>query len=160
MSAFRNRHVIVAMLVAPLLALLAWFSADYLFGERPEAAQAGRSYALVEQPGCRYAGGDCGLKNADFELRLTIEPSANGAAVLELQSAFPLDGVIAALVTGGDEQEPQALRRAAPGDRDWTIELPPVRAERDRLRLAATAAGATYFGEVSLKFLAAPELPR
>ncbi len=152
MSIFKNRHMVVAALVAPVLALMAYFGADYVVGERPEAAVAGQDYPLVEQPGCRYAGGDCGLKNADFELRITIEP---GAAVLRIESAFPLDGVVAALVPAqGEEGEPAGMRRSEPGGRVWTVDLPAAPAAgEDRLRIVALAAGARYYGEVGTFFL-------
>jgi len=154
MSMFRNRHIIVAMLVAPVLALGAWFGVDYLFGERPAAAVAGRSYPLVEMPGCRYAGGACGLRNADFELGISLGPAAPGRVALQVDSAFPLDGVVAALVSSdGREREPRPLRRAEPGGLSWTIELQAPRAGEDRLRIAASAAGAQYFGEVATRFV-------
>lgn len=153
MSLFRNRHIIVALLVAPLLALVAWFGADYLYGERPEAAVAGRSYPLVEMPGCRYAGGACGLQNADFELGISFRGAAPGRVVLQVDSAFPLDGVVAALVSpNGRERKPRPLRREEPGGLSWTIEIPGPRAGQDRLRIVASAAGAQYFGEVATQF--------
>jgi hypothetical protein len=154
MSLFRNRHIIVALLIAPVLALVAWFGADYLIGERPEAAVAGRSYPLVEMPGCRYAGGACGLQNADFELGIGFRRAASGRVVLQVDSAFPLDGVVAALVSpNGREHEPRPLRRAEPGGLSWTVEMYAPRAGEDRLRIAASAAGAQYFGEVATRFL-------
>ena len=157
MSIFKNRHMVVAALVAPVLALMAYFGADYVVGERPEAAVAGQDYPLVEQPGCRYAGGDCGLKNADFELRIGIEPGAAGGALLRVESVFPLDGVVAARVSAdGSESEPQGMRRSEPGGRAWTVELPAPRAEGDRLRLVALAAGAKYYGEVGTAFVQTP----
>jgi hypothetical protein len=30
---FTNKHVIIAMLVAPLLAIMAWFAVDYFIGK-------------------------------------------------------------------------------------------------------------------------------
>ena len=71
MSILKNRHVLVASLVAPLLALLAWFAIDFFTSETPHAAVEGQSYALVEKPNCRYDSGLCGLKNNDFELELS-----------------------------------------------------------------------------------------
>lgn len=158
MSMFRNAHIVIALLIAPVLALLAWFSVDFLFGERPQAAVPGESYPLAELPGCRYAGGACGLKNADFELRISIERGADGRAVLDVASEFPLDGVIAALVaeqTG--ERGPLPLRRVSPGGQAWRIELPAPQPGSDRLRIAASAAGSQYFGEVSTTFLQEPD---
>lgn len=153
MSLFRNRHIIVALIIAPILALVAWFSADYLFGEKPQAAVAGHSYPLAELPGCRYAGGACGLKNADFELQLALLPLTPDASALQVNSAVPLNGIVAALVSAdGLEQEPRPLRRADPSGRSWTVELQRPEAGRDRMRIAATAAGAEYFGEVATRF--------
>jgi len=158
MSIFKNRHMVVAALVAPVLALMAYFGADYVVGERPEAAVAGQDYPLVEQPGCRYAGGDCGLKNADFELRIAIEPGAGDSALLRVDSVFPLDGVIAARVSAdGGEGEPQGMRRSEPGGRAWTVGLPAPVAAGDRLRIVALAAGARYYGEVGTVFMQAAE---
>ncbi|MGB1440048.1 MAG: hypothetical protein ACPG63_09740, partial [Luminiphilus sp.] len=63
-----NRHVVTALLVAPLLAVLAWFLVGGIAGqpeEQPAPAEAGNSYPMIERPGCRYPGGDCGLSNED-----------------------------------------------------------------------------------------------
>jgi len=154
MNVLKNRHVVVAALVAPLLALMAYFGVDYLFGERPHAAVPGQSYPLVEKPGCRYAGGACGLKNADFELQVRFLPGADGRAVLRVESVFPLDGVVAALVSpvNAGEDAPRGLRHAEPGGRSWLIETDRPRAGQDRLRIVASAGGAQYFGEVSTAF--------
>jgi hypothetical protein len=157
MSILKNRHIVVAVLVAPVLALVAWFGADYLIGERPQAAVVGQSYPLAEMPGCRYAGGACALKNEDFELQIAFRPAAPARVILQVDSAFPLDGIVVALVSSNDaEDEPRTLRRAEPGGQSWTIELPRPRPDRDRLRIAVSAAGVQYFGEVATLF-AQPE---
>ena len=74
MSTFKNKHLVVAMLVAPILAILAWYAIDVLVGEKPRPAEEGQSYPLAEKPNCRYGSGACGLKNADFELQLSTRP--------------------------------------------------------------------------------------
>ena len=158
MSILKNRHIVVAMLVAPVLALVAWFGADYLIGERPQAAIVGQSYPLAEMPGCRYAGGACGLKNEDFELQIAFIPAAPTRVTLQVESAFPLDGIVVALVSpNGAENEPRPLRRAEPGGRSWTIDLQRPQPDRDRLRIAASAAGSEYFGEVATRFAQAKD---
>ena len=73
MSVLRNKHVLVSALVAPLLALMAYFAIDHFMGETPHAAVEGRSYPLVEKPGCRWESGSCGLKNNEFELDMVYE---------------------------------------------------------------------------------------
>ena len=71
MNVLKNKHVLVAALVAPLLALMAWFAIDLMTGEEPHAAIEGQSYALVELPNCRYDSGRCGLKNNEFRLDIS-----------------------------------------------------------------------------------------
>jgi len=44
-----NKHMIIAMLVAPVLAVLAWFAVGEFAGEQAHKAEAGREYPLVEQ---------------------------------------------------------------------------------------------------------------
>ena len=85
MSFFKNRHVVVATLMAPLLGLGAYFGMGFIFGERPQPAETGQSYKLVEKPNCRYASGLCGLKNVDFELTAHCQIQSFGHAGVELK---------------------------------------------------------------------------
>lgn len=159
MSVFRNRHVVIAALIAPVLALIAYFSVDYLFGERPQAARAGASYPLVETPGCRYAGGNCRLKNEDFVLSIAVMQTANGAGVLTLESNVALEGVRLAVHRGEgvDEAAPREMLAVNAEGNRWTLDVPPLDPSRDRLRLAASARGSIYFGEASTSFLGREE---
>jgi NADH:ubiquinone oxidoreductase subunit 3 (subunit A) len=61
---FKNWHVIIAMIVAPILAVLAWFAVDYFVAERPHAAKEGAAYSLIAKSNCRYDSGQCDLENA------------------------------------------------------------------------------------------------
>ena len=40
-----NKHVVIALIVAPILAVIAYFATDAAVGEKPHKAQAGKSYA-------------------------------------------------------------------------------------------------------------------
>ena len=84
---FSNKHVLVAMLVAPVLAIMAWFAVDYFVAERPHAAEEGATYTLLAKSNCRYASGKCDLENADFEL--TIRPSMRTATVRSKHRSIP-----------------------------------------------------------------------
>ena len=53
MIVWKNKHVLIATLMAPVLALIAYFGVNALVGEKPHAAEAGQSYVLVEKPNCR-----------------------------------------------------------------------------------------------------------
>ena len=101
MNVLRNRHVLIAALVAPLLALIAYFGAEYLFGERPQAAVEGQSYPLAEMPNCRWESGVCGLANADFEVELRHQPRAGDNVLFRLESVLPLDGVLLGVAHDG-----------------------------------------------------------
>ncbi len=68
MNPFKNKHILLASVVAPMLGLLTYYAIGALVGEEPHAAEEGRSYELVALPSCRRGGGLCGLKNGDFTL--------------------------------------------------------------------------------------------
>jgi hypothetical protein len=147
----------VASLVAPLLALMAWFAMDYLFSDPPEPAVEGRSYPLVEKPDCRWESGKCGLKNADFELEMRIEEMPGGRVTLMLASEFPLDGVKAALAAEQDEQPmPVSMQARDAAGLLWSVELARPRPDTDRLYIVASSHGSLYFGDASTRFSADP----
>ena len=94
----RNRHVITALLVAPILAVLAWFAVGNLVGERATPAQAGQSYPLVARSNCRYESGQCDLENEDFRLRLSLTDGITGPEFI-LSASHPLEGVVLAVAS-------------------------------------------------------------
>ena len=153
MSVWTNKHVIVALLVAPILAVLAYYALDALVGERPQPAEEGQSYPLVEKPSCRYDSGRCELKNGDFELMLVPEGQDAGRITLNLTSVFPLDGAMIALVdeSGGDAAPVPMQARGADG-LEWTLGMARPDPERQRLRLVVSSGGALYFGDVATAF--------
>ena len=154
MNILKNRHLLVASLVAPLLALMAYFSIDFLFGEKPSAAVAGQSYPLAEKPDCRYGSGHCGLKNGDFELELRVEAMGSAQATLMLKSVVPLEGVKVALVSGdAGESEPAAMQAQDSTGLYWSLPIRRPDPERDRLQLVAAANQSLYFGDASTAFV-------
>ena len=81
---FTNKHVVVAMLVAPILAILAWFAVDALVSERPHVAHEGGAYRLAAKPSCRYASGMCELENADLKISIRPESLSSDSMSLAL----------------------------------------------------------------------------
>ena len=153
----RNRHIIIALLVTPVLAVLAWIGVGQLAGEEPAPAAPGRAYPLVEQPNCRYASGACHLRNADLELRIILEGDGGddrGEARVTVTSSHPLQRVQLALA--GGEASPLPGDLSATGDGRWVGRLPARPQAGDRLRLVAQGAGAFYYGDVATAF-ARPE---
>lgn len=153
MNILKNKHVLVASLVAPLLAILAYFAMDYLFSEPPQVAVEGQSYPLVEKPNCRYDSGLCGLKNNDFELELSYSRLGGDRLLVNLKSEFPLEGVMAVVVKSEtDETPPEPMRAESTDGLEWSMELLVSEPEKYRIRLAASAGGSLYFGDVSTRF--------
>ena len=153
MSVLKNKHLVVAMLVAPILAVLAYYAIDSMVGEKPKPAQEGLSYPLVEKPNCRYSSGKCGLKNGDFELELVTSDQGPGHVELVLESVYALDGVMVSLVRDQqDEKPPEAMRSTRDDGRQWSLTLERPEPESDRLRLAASAQGSMYYGDVATRF--------
>lgn len=153
MSMFKNKHLLVATLMAPILGLIGYFGVNALVSEKPHAAEAGQSYQLVEKPNCRYSSGLCGLKNGDFELTLSFEFQENGRMLLKLESENPLDGVMAALVESEtDEKPPVEMQPVGDDGLNWSLVIPRPDPERHRLRLVASANQSFYFGDAAMKF--------
>jgi hypothetical protein len=148
----RNRHVILALLVTPVLAVLAWVGVGQLAGEAPAPAEPGRAYPLVEQPNCRYASGACDLRNAELELRISI--AAGSEPVVTVSSSHSLERVQLALAAEEGSALPGDLARTPDGQ--WRGQLRARPAPGDRLRLVARGDGAFYYGEVDTAF-ARPE---
>ena len=158
MSILRNKHVLIAALIAPVLALIAYFAIDHMFGETPHVAVEGQSYPLAEEPGCRWESGRCGLKNNDFELDLEFERLAGDRLRLDLESVFPLDGVMLAVaMSETDEKPPVAMKAAGADGLRWSLEIRLPQPETDRIRLVASTGGTVYYGDVSAKFTLAGE---
>ena len=149
----RNKHVVTAAVVAPVLALIGYFGINALVGESPHAAEEGQSYQLVEMPSCRYSSGHCGLKNGDFELDLTTESLDDDRLLLLLKSEFPLEGVKVALIEDkSDEERPVDMRPMGEDGLTWSLEMARPDPEHNRLHLVAAANGSLYFGDAAMKF--------
>jgi len=149
----KNKHMVTAAIVAPVLALIAYFGVDALVGESPHAAEEGQSYPLVEMPNCRYSSGRCGLKNGAFRLNFSTEWLADDRLLLLLESEFPLDGVKVALVDHeANEQQPVNMRALGEDGLGWSLEIARPDPERNRLHLVASANGSLYFGDAAMKF--------
>lgn len=154
MSVLKNKHLVIAMLVAPILAVLSYFALDVLVGEKPKPAEEGQNYPLVEKPDCRYASGHCGLKNADFELQLVAEGLADDRVSMTLTSVFPLDGAMIALVSGDDDNAtPAAMLPSGDDGLGWRAEMARPDPGRQRLRLVVSSAGSMYYGDVATAFI-------
>ena len=151
-----NRHVAAALIIMPLLSLLGWWAAGHLAGEQPQPAREGMNYPLVEQSGCRYAGGACSLENVDVRLALAYLPAAEGQA-LEVRASLALDGVLLAVGDPAADPPPRPMTRRDAAGKHWVQALRRPPGAQDRIRLVARARGIDWYGEAGTAFLQPPD---
>lgn len=150
---FKNKHVIAALIITPILAVLGYFAVDALVSETPHAAKKGSSYKLAEKPNCRYTSGMCGLKNGEFELKLTTNWLDGNRMRLHLSSIEPLDGAKISMVNDEtDQAAPQDMLRNSEDGTSWIIDMSRPDREKSRLRIAVSSDGVLYYGDAGTKF--------
>ena len=157
---WKNKHVVVALIVAPILAILAWFAVGQIAGEKAHVAEPGGAYPLVARSNCRWESGECDLVNND--LKMTILPLELGAQYtrLALDSEFPMTQATFALLSGGKEVVASAEHDASPdAAAQMTVTIPAFADPEAMLRVAVTVQESLYFAEVPVVFLR-PEEPR
>ena len=121
-----NKHVMVAMIVAPILAIISYFATDYIVSEEPIVAQKGQQYALLARPNCRYESGQCTLINGDLEITLRRMIDSDGQAHLQAKASRSLDGVKVAFVESQvavDSTIPNDMLNAAKDGTSWSLPL-------------------------------------
>ena len=149
---FKNKHVVIAMIVAPILSILAWFAVGQLTGEQPQAAKPGQSYPLVEKSNCRYQSGACDLENEDFKLRLTLADGVAGPEFV-LSSSHDLEGVVLVVAEPDAGAQPTPMRAVDGQGLQWRMAVDKAPGPTERIRLVARASGASYFADASTTFL-------
>ena len=153
-------HVAIALIVAPILAILAWFAVGQIAGEKAKVAEPGAAYPLVARSNCRWASGECELHNNDLEM--IILPLELGAQYtrLSLDSAFPLTQATFALLLDGEEVVAAAEPDTSPeAPAQMTVTIPAFADPEAMLRVAVSVKESLYFAEVPVVFMR-PEEPR
>ena len=153
MRFFKNKHIVVAMLVAPVLALIAYFATDHVVSEKPHLAEQGQTYKLAARPNCRYPSGRCTLHNADIEVEIRIERVSDSAVKLILQSNNPVQHALASFAAGGDDPLPTTLYRSAASEETWNAEFSQADIENSSLRLVLEISDAVFYAETPVVFI-------
>ena len=145
---WKDKHVVIALIVAPILAIIAWFGVDYIVAEKAQPAEPGSMYPLVARSNCRYDSGSCDLVNNDFKVRIRPVDLKDDRTILAVESEFVLQQASLALVVGGEETAGKGAPTKTPeGETVWIVNIP-VRAEPEAiLRVAVTAQDSVYFIE-------------
>ncbi len=153
-SFIKNKHVISALIVTPILAVAGYFATDYFVSERPHQAKAGGQYQLAQLPNCRYASGQCGLKNGDFKVVVTGNSDDSGSLSLQVESDYSLDEAYVSVVRDRSETVgPIAMEVFSDDRKIWRINLPVINPAQQYLRLVVATEGAAYYAETTMPFL-------
>lgn len=150
MSFFKNKHVVTAMLVTPVLAVLGYVLADRSVAEKPDAARPGQSYPLVARSNCRYQSGQCTLVNGDIKINLTANRLDASNVELIAESALPIRQ---ALVAAKSDQHDGTALNMASEQSVWRLRMGLTQPDKTQLRMAFSIEGAVYFVETSAVFI-------
>lgn len=140
------------MLVAPILSIIAWWAVGVFTGEKPQPAQPGRSYPLIERSNCRYASGACDLENADFKLTVSYLEGVSGPYLI-VRSTHALDSMFMTVASSGSESPPKSMTAVGEHSTRWRMEVNSLPDPQARIRLVASASGSAWFGDAGTRFL-------
>ncbi|WP_425669284.1 hypothetical protein ACPSL3_00945 [Vibrio owensii] len=151
---FKNKHFIIALLIAPILSLIAYFGTDMALSEKPHAAKEGESYKLASKSNCRYTSGLCDMENGDFKVKFRSEKLTQDSLELSLHAAYPLEGVKVSIVDSQEQNaQPIDMAPADQAGQNWTITLPKPASAESWLRVAIQSEGTLYYGETQTAFV-------
>lgn len=153
MQILKNKHLILAMFVAPVLAVIAYFSVDYVVSEKPQAASQGRSYKLAAKSNCRYQSGACTLENGDVEVFIRAQRISDKQVELIMHSTLPIQQAIISYVTENIASEPLQMNTTAAEIKSWQVRLNLPDPEKSTLRLALNIANSSYYAEMTAVFI-------
>lgn len=149
---FSNKHVVVSLLIAPVLAVLAWFAVGHWFGEPPRPAEPGASYPLLEKSNCRYDSGECTLANGAMQFTITARSSASGTRYT-LTSAIALQGAAVGSRGEAGVSSPAVMLPEGDSGLVWVVDRPSINAGREKLLVVVEAAGSRWYGEAQTAFM-------
>lgn len=150
---FKSKHVVIAMLVAPVLSVMAWFAVDYFLSERPHAAKEGAAYSLIAKSNCRYDSGQCDIENSDFKINIRPMSITSDSVQLQLTSAFPLQSATLGVVNNGIPSPPTEMNPTTDESLLWTTRIERPVADSTMIRVAVTADGSTWYAEIPTVFI-------
>lgn len=173
----RNRHLIIAIVVAPLLSLLAWYAVGTWLGEKPTPAEAGKAYPLAAKSNCRYPSGECELRNQEFSLTIragaahndgdnagrdsvsAISPGKTPGYGLVMEASHPLGSALMSVSNPATDPGPGVMQKLDSEGKHWGYKLRSAPPQNYRIRLVVDSAGSAYYAEASTAFLQTPDAP-
>ena len=144
----------LALIIAPILAVISYFAIDHMVSEKPHKAKAGASYRLIAKPNCRYPSGKCTFKNGNFEVELVLDPKGANQLLLSLKSNFSLQGAKVSLSDIGDASlSPEDMLMMDADGKYWQQNYSQALSESSEIRMVLAAADAIYFGDTQVGFV-------
>lgn len=144
---FTNKHVVLALIIAPILSVIAWFAVDAFIGEQPHAAKTGQSYPLVAQSNCRYESGACDLENEDFTVTIQL---IDGSYLLS--SEYRIESALMAAGSSAEVPAPNPMQPIGATGKSWRIDGLGVPEAEDRIFVVIQSNGVTFFGDAATVF--------
>jgi hypothetical protein len=161
MSLFSNKHVVAALIISPILALVSYFAVDQVLVELPQLAQAGQSYPLLAKSNCRYESGRCDLRNADFQASLTVTTSKGGDEVTRQVLQLTTSHIVQDIKVGfkdvksqheNDSGAPQSMSRADDNKKSWSHIMPMPVSLNTQLMIVIFSNGVRYYADTTMGF--------
>lgn len=152
MNFFKNKHVITAMIVAPILAIASYYLVDLAVKEEPQKAVAGQAYKLIAKSNCRFSSGACDLENGNFKSTITVSQT-DGEQILMLTTNNSLQQASVGFVTrDGQESGPFELTVNDAHKQQWSTDFSAPADDGTIVRIALSANDAHYFSETTMGF--------
>jgi len=148
----QNKHVTTALLIAPILALIAYFATDNIVSEKPKPVISGSNHTLSAASNCRYQSGRCTLKNHDVKAEITF-PKNNA---ISISSNIPLHTAEIRIISSNKEQENPARISLTNTDRQrmtWFSKLPHKAEAKQTLQVVIDTGNARFFHETKMTFI-------
>ena len=152
MNLLKNKHIVLAMLIAPVLAIIAYFATDSIVSEKPHQAKSGEQYKLAARSNCRYQSGRCSLHNGDVEIDIIIERLDDPYVEVTLLSNTPLQQALASLVIDQADAPPVSLV-SAPDMMTWHARFESYEPEKAEMRLVVMLSGTTFYASIPTVFV-------
>jgi len=147
----KNKHLILAMFIAPVLAILAYFATDYVVSEKPQVAIQGEVYKLAANSNCRYQSGVCTLKNGDVEVSVRATRIDNNQLELIVSSNFVIQSALVSFLNDSKDTSDKPKVMQAENKNSWKTNLN-FEKEQNTLRLALNIDDSLYYAETSAVF--------
>ena len=148
-----NRHLKIAFIVAPFLAIGGYALVDqYDYYQARKQIKA--LFPLKVDGNCVLLGEGCSLTNPALKLRLSVSGSpGNGLIPMQLESSAPLSGGKLGFGELGSKLPQKSLMPGRDGQH-WKVALPQVVVGTDseiNLKMVVTSGGRVYIADVNAR---------